>query len=82
MSDLLEKYGIGRDASVSVDKMPSDFDYLRDLPLDLVIGIEIYRRRGSLPTEFDQTRRGRLTLGEGGSGGIAGATVLIWTFIP
>jgi hypothetical protein len=82
VTDILRTYGIGRDALITIDRMESDWDTLSDYPIDLVIGMEIYRRRGSLPTEFDRTRRGALAMGPGGNGGIAAATVIIWTYIP
>ncbi len=64
VTDVLEKYGIGPDANIIIDRMESDWDNLRDYPLDLVIGIEIYNRRGSLPTEFDHTSSGNLAFGQ------------------
>jgi hypothetical protein len=82
VTDVLQTYGIHRDANITIDRMESDWDSLTDYPMDLVIGIEIYRRRASLPTEFDRTRRGALALGPGGNGGMSPPTVLIWTYIP
>lgn len=82
ITEILQGYGINRNAIFTLDRMETDWDNLNHYPADLVIGVEIYRRRGSLPTEFDHTRSGSLALGPGGSGGIAPATVLIWTYIP
>jgi hypothetical protein len=82
ITDLLERYGIDQNAIFTLDRMETDWDNLRSYPVDLVIGIEIYRRRGSVPTEFDQTRGGSLAFGPGGSGGVSQATVIIWTYIP
>ena len=82
ITDILSGYGVSRNSIFSLDRMETDWDNLSTYPAELVIGVEIYRRRGSLPTEFDHTRGGVLALGLGGSGGIAPTTVLIWTYIP
>ncbi|MEO8336794.1 MAG: carboxypeptidase-like regulatory domain-containing protein [bacterium] len=82
VTDVLQAYGVARDAVITIDRMDADWDMLSDYPMDLVIGIEIYKRRGSLPTEFDRTRRGSLAMGANGTGGVAQHTVLIWTYIP
>ena len=82
ITDILHQYGIDQTAIFELDRMETDWDNLQNYPVDLVIGIEIYRRRGSLPTEFDATRGGALALGLGGTGGVDAATVLIWTYIP
>lgn len=81
VTDVLETYGIHRDAHITIDRMESDWDSLTDYPMDLVIGIEIYRR-SSLPTEFNRTRRTGLAMSRNGNGGLGAPTVLIWTFIP
>jgi hypothetical protein len=82
VTDLLQAYGIGSDASFTMDRFGTDWETLRDYPVELVIGIEIYRHRGSLPTEFDATRGGSLSMGRDGTGGASAPTVLIWTYIP
>jgi hypothetical protein len=82
ITDILRGYGINENSIFTIDRMETDWVNLSTYPADLVIGVEIYRRRGSLPTEFDHTRGGALALGPGGSGGIAPTTVLIWTYIP
>ncbi len=82
VTDILRTYGINREAVFTMDRMEVDWDMLTDYPIDLVIGIEIYRRRGSLPTEFDRTRGGALAMGQNGNGGVAAASVIIWTYVP
>jgi hypothetical protein len=47
-----------------MDRMPVDYELLRDYPADLVIGIEIYRH--NRPTEFNGTRRGATIMSSGG----------------
>jgi len=75
LEDILAVYGI-HNATFRLDRMPMDFESIRDYPADLVLGIEIYRH--GRPTEFNGTRSGPLAL----SGGSQGPLVLIWTFIP
>lgn len=82
VTDILRAYGISSDAVFTIDRMEVDWETLAYYPIELVIGMEIYRRRGSLPVEFDRTRGGALALGTNGSGGIPRATVLLWTYIP
>ena len=82
ITDILSGYGVSRNSLFTLDRMETDWDNLSTYPAELVIGVEIYRQRGSLPAEFDQTRGGSLAFGSGGSGGIAQTTVLIWTYIP
>ena len=80
ITDVLRKYGIGPDAIIDVDRMPADWDYLRSLPPELVVGLEIYRRRFSLPTELGTTRGGTLVMASGGRP--ESPHVMVWTFIP
>ncbi|MDB4914591.1 MAG: hypothetical protein JWM95_2235 [Gemmatimonadetes bacterium] len=91
ITDVLRAYGVHTDANFTMDKMDTDWETLDHYPAELVIGIEIYRRRGSMATAFDATRAGGLAFGSSASkvnprsfdkGGTAGWTVLIWTYIP
>ena len=75
LEDILAVYGV-QNGTFRLDRMPMDFESIRDYPADLVLGIEIYRH--GRPTEFNGTRSGPLAL----SGGSQGPLVLIWTFIP
>ena len=79
IGELLDTYGI-HDGNIMLDRMPFDYESVRDYPAELVIGVEIYRH--SRPTEFNGTRRGPGALSPGGQAAAAQPRVLIWTFIP
>ena len=78
VADILSAYGI-HDGEFILDRMPADYDLLRDYPADLVVGIEIYRH--GVPTEFNMTRRGPNIMSPGGQSNLMRPTVIIWTFI-
>jgi len=80
VADILSTYGIHEQAEFIMDRMPVDYDLLRDYPADLVIGVEIYRH--NRPTEFNGTRRGATIMSSGGMSNLMMPQVLIWTFIP
>jgi len=80
VADILGTYGIHDHAEFIMDRMPVDYELLRDYPADLVIGIEIYRH--NRPTEFNGTRRGATIMSSGGMANLMTPQVLIWTFIP
>jgi hypothetical protein len=80
VADILSAYGIHEQAEFIMDRMPVDYDLLRDYPADLVIGVEIYRH--NRPTEFNGTRRGPSLLSSGGMSNLMMPQVVIWTFIP
>ena len=80
VADILSTYGIHDRAEFIMDRMPVDYDLLRDYPADLVIGVEIYRH--NRPTEFNGTRRGPTLLSSGGLANSMLPQVVIWTFIP
>jgi hypothetical protein len=82
ITDLLETYGLHENANVEIDRMPADWSVLRDYPPDLVIGIEIYRRHGALPAEYNRTLNGPIIMAAGGFEAMMAPTVLVWTFIP
>ena len=92
IGDVLAAYGIhSNNASFLLDRMPVDTSTLRNYPMELVIGIEIYRHASELPIEYSRTSSGGGTGAYGNTGslafsrqntGIAPATVLIWTYIP
>ena len=82
VQDLLERWGVPSNAVVTMDRVPIEWETLRDYPIELVVGVEIYRRSAAVPIEFGQTRTGANALGRNGSGGIPRVTVLIWTYIP
>jgi len=79
VADILSAYGI-HDGEFQLDRMPVDYDLLRDYPADLVIGVEIYRH--GRPTEFNMTRRGPTIMRSGGAAASRQVMVLIWTYIP
>jgi len=80
VADILSTYGVHDQAEFIMDRMPVDYELLRDYPADLVIGIEIYRH--NRPTEFNGTRRGATIMSAGGMANLMTPQVLIWTFIP
>src|SRR4051812_10084687 len=43
VADVLNTYGIHEQAEFMMDRMPVDYELLRDYPADLVVGVEIYR---------------------------------------
>ena len=63
MRELLDVYGI-RGGTILLDRMPFDYESVRDYPANLVIGVEIYRH--SRPTEFNMTRSGPNMFDPGG----------------
>jgi hypothetical protein len=79
LENILSRYGV-YGGQVILDRMPLDYDDVRDYPADLVVGIEIYRH--GRPTEFNMTRRGPTALAAGGQQSAAQALVVVWTFIP
>jgi hypothetical protein len=79
LEDLLASYGI-HSGDVMLDRMPLDYEDVRDYPTDLVVGVEIYRR--GRPTEFNMTRRGPNALSPGGQSFLARPLIVVWTFIP
>lgn len=79
VADILSAYGI-HDGDFVLDRMPTDYDTMRDYPADLVIGIEIYRH--GRPTEFNMTRAAPGILSPGGQSALMLPLVVIWTFIP
>ncbi len=80
VADILNSYGIHDQAEFIMDRMPVDYELLRDYPADLVVGVEIYRH--NRPTEFNGTRRGATIMSSGGMSNLMTPQVLIWTFIP
>jgi hypothetical protein len=80
VADILSAYGIHEQAEFIMDRMPVDYELLRDYPADLVIAVEIYRH--NRPTEFNGTRRGATIMSSGGMANLMMSQVLIWTFIP
>lgn len=80
VADILGTYGIHEQAEFIMDRMPVDYDLLRDYPADLVIGVEIYRH--NRPPEFNGTRRGATIMSAGGMANAMTPQVVIWTFIP
>ena len=79
VGELLSTYGI-YDGNIMLDRMPFDYESVKDYPAELVIGIEIYRH--SRPTEFNGTRSGAGALSPGGQAASMRPLVVIWTFIP
>lgn len=79
VADILATYGI-HDGDFELDRMPVDYDFLRDYPADLVLGLEIYRH--GRPIEFNMTRRGANMFSPGGLANASQVLVLIWTYIP
>jgi hypothetical protein len=60
--------------------MPMDWDELRDYPLDLIIGVEVYWH--GVPVEYSITRRGRQVFSNDRGTPIRHANVILWTYIP
>ena len=79
VGELLSNYGI-YDGSIMLDRMPFDYESVKDYPAEMVIGIEIYRH--SRPTEFNGTRSGPTAFSPGGMAASMRPLVLIWTYIP
>jgi hypothetical protein len=82
LTDILRTYGLSMSDNYTLDRIPMDWSELENYPLDLVIGVEIYPRRGTMPVEFSGTSRGRLTFTNDRGTPIRQANVLIWTFVP
>jgi hypothetical protein len=80
LQHMLGKLGLSISDTYTLDNMPMDWDELRDYPLDLVIGIEVYWH--GLPVEYSITRRGRLTFSNDRGTPIRHANVLLWSYIP
>jgi hypothetical protein len=80
VAEILDAYGIHGPGDYQIDKMPTDYDALRDYPAELVIGIEIYRN--NRPVEFNMTRNVRSSFQPGGQSALMQPLVLIWTYIP
>lgn len=79
VADILSAYGV-HDGEFQLDRMPVDYEDLRNYPADLVIGVEIYRH--GRPTEYNMTRRSPGILSAGGAAASRQVMVLIWTYIP
>jgi hypothetical protein len=79
IGELLATYGI-YDANIMLDRMPFEYEFVRDYPAELVIGMEIYRH--SRPTEFNGTRSGPTMMSAGGLAASMRPLVVIWTYIP
>jgi hypothetical protein len=77
LGELLSAYGI-YGGNVVLDRMPLDYEDVRNYPAELVIGIEIYRH--NRPTELNSTRRSSDNVFR--TGGMPGPTVLVWSYIP
>jgi hypothetical protein len=75
LEDIMAVYGI--DYGVfRLDRQLVEYQWIKDYPADLIIGVEIYRH--SRPQEFNATRGGPTAM----TGHDEGPLVLIWTFIP
>jgi hypothetical protein len=79
VADILSAYGI-YDGTFMLDRIPVDYDMLRNYPADLVIGLEIYRHQR--PTEFNMTRSAPGILSPGGQAAAMQALIVIWTYVP
>jgi len=77
--DILAVYGI-YGGTFLLDRMPVDYETVKDYPADLVIGVEIYRHQR--PQEFNMTRSVPGILSPGGQAAAMAALVVIWTYIP
>jgi hypothetical protein len=80
VAEILDAYGIRGPGDYEIDKMPTDYDALRDYPAELVIGIEIYRN--NRPVDFNMTRKTATAFQPGGQSAQMQPLVLIWTYIP
>jgi hypothetical protein len=79
VADILSAYGV-HDGDFQLDRMPVEYDDLRNYPADLVIGVEIYRH--GRPTEYNMTRRAPSIMSARGAAASRQVMVLIWTYIP
>jgi len=78
-ADMADRTAIFLDCG-NIDRMPVDYETLRDYPAGLVIGVEIYRHQR--PQEFNMTRAAPGILSPGGQAAGMSALVVIWTYIP
>ena len=80
IADILSVYALSEGSTFLLDRMPVDYETLRDYPAGLVIGVEIYRHQR--PQEFNMTRALPGILSPGGQAAGMQALVVIWTYIP
>jgi hypothetical protein len=80
LQDILNTYGLHESADYMLDRMPLDYEDIRDYPAELVAGIEIYRH--NRPIEVSMTRRGPTIMSRGGQSNLMRPMVMIWTYIP
>ncbi|MEP6622508.1 MAG: hypothetical protein ABJE47_24515 [bacterium] len=89
-TDLLANYGVGPSSAFVLDRTPVDWATLETYPVDLIIGVEVYLHRASLPSEFNMTRNiatifGNLTATNAQSAGqtsLMQPTVILWSYVP
>ena len=77
LGELLSGYGVSN-GDFLLDRMPLQYEDIREYPAELVIGIEIYRH--GRPIEFNMTRATSASVVA--TGGVNPPLVVIWTFVP
>jgi hypothetical protein len=77
LGELLSTYGVSNGDFI-LDRMPLQYEDIREYPAELVIGLEIYRHQR--PIEFSMTRA--TSASAVASGGTNPPLVVIWTFVP
>lgn len=90
ITDLLRNYGVGPTAAFVLDRVPVDWETLETYPVDLIIGVEVYLHRSSLPTAYNMTRRVATAFGNlqsrnaqsSGQQALMQPTVLLWSYVP
>jgi len=80
LQQLLSRMGANMSDKFLLDRIPMEWGDLVDYPMDLIVGIEVYRH--SLPVELSITRRGRLQFTDDRGTPLTSKTILLWTYIP
>ncbi|MEO7457457.1 MAG: carboxypeptidase-like regulatory domain-containing protein [Gemmatimonadaceae bacterium] len=80
LQQLLTLMGVSMSDTFLLDRFPMEWSDLVDYPMDLIVGVEVYRH--SLPVEFSMTRRGRLTFSNDRGTPLTSRTVVLWTYLP
>ena len=90
ITDLLRRYMVDGGAAFVLDNIPVDWETLETYPVDLIVGVEIYRHRSSLPQQFNMTRNIATIFGDLGARNaqsigqtsLMQPTVILWSYVP
>lgn len=90
ITDVLRARRIDQNTRFILDNIPVDWATLDEYPVDLIIGIEIYRLPGEVPVAFDMTRNVPTAFGNlnaknaqvVGEVGLMQPTVVLWSYVP